>query len=74
MKLFTYWWGVHLVAEDDEEVKLLYEMYRKLENPTNHEDAWKDIYEEGVVTLYLPYTNDNVQPEIKGEIVLEIAR
>lgn len=73
MKLFTYWWGVHLVAEDAEEIVFLMDLYRRLQDPSE-----KEIYEEGDIRLYLPYKStirgDFSYKINDGDVVLEINR
>ena len=74
MKLFTYWWGVHIVAEDDvEEIAFLRDLYRRLQNPSE-----KESYEEGDIRLYLPYKStikgDFSYKIEDGDVVLEINR
>lgn len=71
MKLCTYWWGIHLVSESEEETELLKKLYERLEAGSTH------AYEEGDVELYIPYEathSDFWTHYTKGETVLEIAR
>jgi len=73
MKLCTYWWGVHLVADDEDEIVLLRELYKRLQDPSE-----KAIYEEGEVSLYLHHKDrkhGDFSYKIKNEdLVLEIER
>ena len=75
MKLCTYWWGVHLVATNDNEAEILMNLYKVLKNPLEEE-----IYEEGKVTLFVFHEREK-QLEVdfsyiieEGNVVLVIVR
>ena len=73
MKLFTYWWGVHLVSDNEEEVEILTTLYGLLKNPSE-----KAIYEEGEVSL-TSHKSDRQHGDFSykiedEDVVLEIER
>lgn len=62
MKVFTAWWGVQIVAENDKEKNTLQELYRVLPEKAD------DYYEEGGISVYY---EDEIE---EGKYMLEFVR
>jgi hypothetical protein len=71
MKYLADWWGIQLVADNEDEKVLLKELYELLQNP-----SIKESYEDGDITLFENWDEDRYKSYHleRGDFVLELQR
>ena len=72
MKYLADWWGIQLVADNDEERLLLTELYVLLQNP-----SVKESYEDGEIILFGSFDKENRFSSFnlkRGDFVLQLGR
>ena len=71
MKYLADWWGIQLVADNNDERILLTKLHTLLQNP-----SVKECYEDGDITLFEHWDEDRYKSFNleRGDFVLELTR